>query len=75
MELKIGDVVTYGFRKFKVVPKRNDVNCEKICDFRNICLNITDETRKELIGSCFFFSRKDKTDIVFVETTDGMTNQ
>lgn len=71
-ELKIGDVISFGFRKFKVVPKKTDdsVGCTKVCDLLNICLDISNERRKELIGSCFSHSRRDNKDVVFVEIDD-----
>lgn len=70
MELKIGDIVTYGFKKFKAIPKTSDISCEKMCDLRNICSNITKERHKEMIGECFSFLRQDNTDIVFIEIDD-----
>lgn len=70
MELKIGDIVTYGFRKFKIIPKISDTSCEKMCDLRNICSNITRERREEMIGECFSFLRQDNTDVVFIEIDD-----
>lgn len=70
MELKIGDIVTYGLRKFKAIHKSSNVSCEKMCDLRNICKNLTREMKKEMIGECFSFVRQDNTDIVFIEIDD-----
>lgn len=68
-ELRIGDIFSFGIKRYRVEPKKSDssVGCTSECDFRSICLNMSSEKCKELIGSCFDFSRKDNQDIVFVE--------